>query len=80
MTRKSLRRRAMHWLWRHEDDWPDWLLDNGVFCWATERFAAIGCWFAGHDPVCDQCGRPEHDYCAWCMRLTPGQAHKERTG
>lgn len=80
MNRKSLRRRAMHWLWRHQEGWPDRLLDNGVFNWATDRFADLGCWFAGHDPVPDQCGIPEHDFCAWCMRLLPGQAHKERTG
>lgn len=32
------------------------------------------CEIAGHDPVRDQCGMPEHDLCSWCSKRMPGQA------
>lgn len=25
----------------------------------------------GHEPQRDQCGRPEHDHCAWCGKMMP---------
>lgn len=32
------------------------------------------CRVLGHTPVQDHCGKPEHDCCAWCDTLTPGEA------
>lgn len=32
------------------------------------------CFLLGHSPEMDMCGRPEHDFCAYCGKLTPGQA------
>lgn len=29
------------------------------------------CAFLGHLPERDQCMRPEHDYCVWCLRSMP---------
>lgn len=33
------------------------------------------CEHVGHEPVSDQCGKPEHDFCHWCNKLMPGAAH-----
>jgi hypothetical protein len=32
------------------------------------------CGVAGHYPVSDHCGLPDHDYCLWCGRATPGRS------
>jgi hypothetical protein len=34
------------------------------------------CKLYGHEPVRDQCGRPEHDFCGWCNRPMPGGADR----
>ena len=31
------------------------------------------CLIVGHSPIADQCGIPDHDYCAYCMKVMPGQ-------
>lgn len=35
--------------------------------WAT-------CKILGHVPIADQCGIPNHDFCAYCMKSMPGKA------
>ncbi len=63
---QQIRRRVMHWAW---DGRPEWT-------WAI-RDQWIGralCLIAGHEPIMDQCHRPDHDFCAWCRKLMPGRA------
>lgn len=57
---------------------PDWAWT--AYGWITDVTARACCLIVGHEPVCDQCCQPEHDFCVWCKTLTPGQArHPERT-
>ena len=35
---------------------------------------SLCCQAVGHVPMRDQCGRPEHDYCARCRAIVPGAA------
>lgn len=42
----------------------------------AEQFAHAICAVAGHEPIPDHCGKPEHDLCAWCRTRTPGQAER----
>ncbi len=72
-----LRRRVMLWFHDGRPEWTWWLDDH----WPFERWLSLGdavarpfCWLAGHDPIADNCGMPEHDSCAWCRVLTPGEA------
>jgi hypothetical protein len=62
------RKRTMHWLW----DGPGRHLPDGL----TTVVARLLCRRYGHEPTCDQCHRPEHDFCVWCNKLMPGQAHR----
>lgn len=48
-----------HYIWR------GWIEDIGKW---------LLCRAFGHLPITDQCGKPEHDYCACCLRATPRQA------
>lgn len=36
------------------------------------------CWIWGHSAVVDQCMRPEHDFCEWCMKKMPHQAERNK--
>jgi len=45
--------------------WHGWIEDAGKW---------LLCRAFGHLPIPDQCGKPEHDYCACCLRATPRQA------
>jgi hypothetical protein len=47
------------------EEWPWWLEDP---------WRKMCCVFLGHEPIPDQCGKPEHDFCAWCMKSLPGRA------
>jgi len=47
--------------------------------WIYDRIQSTICFFFGHSPEADQCGRPEHDFCLWCMKLTPNQAERKQT-
>lgn len=71
---RNARRRFMHWLWANQDRLPDRVLDWRIFDWVATFAAWLGCKLAGHEPTCDQCGRPEHDYCLWCAKSMPNQA------
>lgn len=35
------------------------------------------CLLFRHDPVRDQCNRPDHDFCLWCQKSMPGRARRE---
>jgi len=54
--------------WRHEKA-PDW-----TPTWFLAALDKLGCLLAGHEPERDQCGRPDHDFCLWCMKSMPNAA------
>lgn len=60
------------WVW---DRAPDWI-GNAVGWMVDEVVGPALCLVCGHAPTCDHCGRPEHDYCMWCRKPTPGEAHR----
>lgn len=37
---------------------------------------AVLCHAFGHEPVADQCDKPEHDFCVHCMTPMPGLAQR----
>lgn len=47
------------------DNWP---------YWASSPVIWVSCKILGHVPIADQCGNPDHDFCAYCMKSTPGKA------
>ncbi len=49
------------WRW----NWRDQLEAVGIWCLCR--------WF-GHEPVADQCDKPEHDFCVHCLTPMPGLA------
>jgi hypothetical protein len=61
------RKRFMYWLW---DGWPY----EHKPLWFVRLVSWAGCKMVGHEPIADQCGRPEHDFCAWCRKPTPNRA------
>lgn len=60
----------MHWLWR--DDRPEWA--NHLVDPLIDPASRLLCLVCGHQPVNDQCGCLEHDFCVWCRKSMPGQA------
>ena len=42
----------------------------------TTELPKILCKHLGHQPIADQCNKPEHDYCGRCGESTPGQAER----
>lgn len=72
----TVRFRLRRWLfWRYDEftdrlcekDWaPDWMfgLPQRIFCAVLRQ----------HQPIDDQCGLPDHDFCAWCHTPMPGKA------
>lgn len=42
--------------------------------WMYDALARTCCFLVGHEPERDMCGKPEHDYCAWCLKPQPGRA------
>lgn len=86
---RPLRKRLRYWLSKTQYDWLDWRdewlqrkLGSKVVDFITEKvqyrfieepLSRLICCIYGHDPTIDHCGRPEHDYCACCQQLTPGQ-------
>lgn len=51
--------------WR--DTWRNWLEGVGV---------VLLCEVFGHKAIADQCNKPEHDRCVYCMKSLPGQAKR----
>lgn len=78
MNRRKLRWRIQ---WK-VDRYEDWLCDrrwtpNWLF--VPDRVNHALCVvLGGHEPIEDQCGIPEHDYCAICQASTPNSAVEER--
>jgi hypothetical protein len=52
-------KRLRWWLWE-----TNWL--PVVVC---EWLLRLWCWRYGHEYIADNCGRPEHSYCATCRML-----------
>lgn len=81
------RAQIAHWLTDRQYHWIDRLGGRGeklsdalyaVQYWVIERPAKwVLCVHLGHEPIQDQCGRPEHDHCVWCRRPMPGQASRQ---
>jgi hypothetical protein len=46
-----------------------------------DQLEAVGLWTLcrvfGHEPVADQCDKPEHDFCVHCMTPMPHLAPRE---
>lgn len=51
-------------------DFPKW---NNYTQEITQRPL---CFFLGHEAISDQCGMPEHDFCAYCTKSTPNKAER----
>lgn len=53
-------------VWANKPDewWPDALIDPLKQWWCEQ---------VGHDPIPDNCGMPEHEYCIMCGAPTPGE-------
>jgi hypothetical protein len=77
------RARINHWL---SDDQYEWWVKRGPWSdrfveaqfWLIEKPARwVLCQLFGHEPIPDQCGRREHDYCVWCGRRMPGAAPRQ---
>lgn len=58
---------------KFQQRWPDWLLDRWP-AWSLQRLL---CLVDDHEPIADQCNKPEHDHCAWCGKLMPGASRRE---
>lgn len=58
------------WAWAIEGRWPEtpW--------WILNLWQWLGCKLLGHVPIPDQCGIPDHDFCAWCQKSMPGMGQK----
>lgn len=78
----KIRQRIIQWFWFLPDRLGDRFGDSRVFAkwtgplWAVadrveSAVAKALCLVAGHEPVRDQCNRPEHDHCIWCKKLMP---------
>lgn len=49
-------------------------IENGMEHLETAGLWAL-CRIYGHKPVADQCNKPEHDFCVYCLKKMPGTAH-----
>lgn len=73
-------------LFRLGDRWEDWCLDHIDIdadrpLWVrdlpftlNEQAQRAFCRLLHHVPIGDQCGKPEHDFCAYCGDRRPGEA------
>ena len=43
-------------------EWPEWL---------AQPILRVMCKGLGHQPVDDQCNKPEHRLCTWCHKRQP---------
>lgn len=64
----NTRKRIMFWVWNGKPD--------KIFAYLEGPVGWTCCKIWGHEPVPDQCDKPEHDFCSWCMKSTPFQANK----
>ena len=66
--RQGLLHRFYFLLW----EGPDWTGD--YWCILANPCLWLLCFILGHQPIDDQCNKPEHRYCVWCRAL---QANKD---
>lgn len=73
--------RAEDWYLDHQPEWWDrrtwtWLQDAPFTLneWAQKAACAV----LRHTPIGDQCGNPDHDFCAYCRTRLPGQAPRTK--
>ena len=52
-----------------------WTTDRPWLYRVEDPLQRLLCVVFGHDPIRDECGLPEHDYCGWCLKPTPNQWH-----
>lgn len=82
---QRLRLKTMQWFWFTPDRLCDRFGLDRVFATRYDRVweafdkvkgvvATVTCGIVGHDPVQDQCGDPEHDFCIFCGKRLPDQA------
>lgn len=64
MSRESAHKKIHFWLDENIPVSLWWIDDAGNW---------LACRLLGHAPIGDQCGKPEHDFCAYCMKSMPGQ-------
>lgn len=75
-----MRKRIMFWL--HDGPISEWLCDHNIgwldsaYSHLIDAVADVLCALYDHEPICDQCHKPEHDFCCWCHKRMPGQAHR----
>jgi len=65
----------VYWYWRQYEEY-NWICEEqilGILDWLAPY---ILCTFSGHEPIDDQCGKPEHRYCWKCHILTPNAPTK----
>lgn len=52
-----------------------WIGEDSPMWFPNQKAQKVICLIAGHVPIPDNCGIPEHDYCAWCGKPMPGRGH-----
>lgn len=66
--------RLQQWIMFKTENWwgwtekPIWIVQDAI------------CYLFGHSPTPDQCNKPEHDFCSWCLRLTPSEVPRTEKG
>ncbi len=65
----KVRKRIMFWVW---DGCPDWTPD-----WFCDAITWTACKVWRHEPIADQCGMSEHDFCCWCQKSMPNMAPRK---
>lgn len=73
--------RVYFFLW---DDMYDYIDPGYRHDWLTERVEKyienpilwLLCKIYGHEPVMDQCAKPEHDHCVYCNKLLPNMVSR----
>jgi hypothetical protein len=56
--------------WEDDDENDEFAEEIGNLC---DSVFKTFCKYFGHSPIRDMCGKPEHDYCTYCMAALPGQ-------
>jgi len=83
-VRYRIRKKIIQWFWFWPDRHDDLLDDDEArfdrICERHDRILGLLApalrLLARHEPIRDQCNRPEHDFCIWCRKLMPGMARE----
>ena len=54
-----------------------WRLWESPTWFPEQPFLRLLCMLVGHEPIADQCNKPEHDYCITCGRSMPGLGQRK---